>query len=137
MLRRLGLLPRSEAEDAELAQALWDFLQASRAPFEQMFFDWFCGAHSTARAARSPSAEFYDGPIFDAFRTLLQPYEPAHPARLGHAYFAGSEPCTMLIDEVERIWAPVAESDDWSAFHAKLDAIATLADAYETTPDLP
>ena len=36
----------------------------------------------------------------------------------------------MLIDEVEAIWAPIAEADDWSAFVAKLDAIALMAEAY-------
>ena len=25
----------------------------------------------------------------------------------------------MLIDEVERIWAPIADADDWSAFSTK------------------
>ena len=36
----------------------------------------------------------------------------------------------MLIDEVEAIWAPIAEADDWSALAAKLDAIALMAEAY-------
>jgi hypothetical protein len=39
----------------------------------------------------------------------------------------------MLIDEVEAIWAPIAASDDWSAFHAKLAGIAQMADAYRAT----
>ena len=29
-----------------------------------------------------------------------------------------------LIEEVEALWAPIAESDDWAPFHAKLAAIA-------------
>ena len=43
----------------------------------------------------------------------------------------------MLLDEIEAIWAPIAEADDWSAFHAKLGSIATMADAYGTTPAAP
>ena len=35
----------------------------------------------------------------------------------------------MLIDEVEALWAPIADADDWSAFHARLDDIAVMADA--------
>ncbi len=38
----------------------------------------------------------------------------------------------MLIDEVEAIWAPIAEHDDWSLFTAKLAAIEAMADAYGT-----
>jgi hypothetical protein len=40
----------------------------------------------------------------------------------------------MLIDEVESLWDPIAERDDWSALHAKLDAIARMAEAYGTAP---
>ena len=38
----------------------------------------------------------------------------------------------MLIDEVEEIWAPIAEADDWSAFANKLAAIREMAEAYAT-----
>ena len=38
----------------------------------------------------------------------------------------------MLVEEVEAIWAPIAERDDWSLFHAKLEAIEAMADAYGT-----
>jgi serine/tyrosine/threonine adenylyltransferase len=38
----------------------------------------------------------------------------------------------MLIDEVEALWAPIAGNDDWSAFAAKLAAIAEMAEAYGT-----
>ena len=36
----------------------------------------------------------------------------------------------MLIDEVEAIWAPIAEHDDWSAFDAKLARIETARRAW-------
>jgi hypothetical protein len=51
--------------------------------------------------------------------------------KVDHPYFAG-KPCTMLINEVEAIWAPIAAGDDWSAFAAKLDQIHVMADAYAT-----
>ena len=51
-------------------------------------------------------------------------------AKIDHSYFHRTTPCTMLIDEVEAIWKPIAENDDWSAFHAKLDAIAEMGDAF-------
>ena len=133
VLRRLGLAPQGEA-DGPLAQSLWDFLGASQAPFEQVFFDWFGGRTSAERAARSPVASYYAGPLFEAFKTALNGYAARDPGRLAHAYFAQSQPCTMLIDEVERIWAPIAEADDWSLFHTKLAQIASMADAYGTTP---
>ena len=133
VLRRLGLAARGDT-DAPLAQALWDFLGVSQAPFEQVFFDWYGGGASAHRAARSPAAAFYTGAAFDAFRAAMDRYDASEPVRLAHPYFAGAQPCTMLIDEVERIWAPIAGADDWSVFQAKLAQIGVMADAYGTLP---
>jgi hypothetical protein len=41
----------------------------------------------------------------------------------------------MLIDEVEAIWKPIADSDDWSVFHAKLEAIDQMREAYGLNAD--
>jgi len=35
----------------------------------------------------------------------------------------------MLIDEVVAIWAPIAEADDWSRFHAKIAAVRRMGEA--------
>ena len=45
-----------------------------------------------------------------------------------HPYWSG-EPCSMLIDEVEAIWAPIAATDDWSALHAKVATVRAMGDA--------
>jgi uncharacterized protein YdiU (UPF0061 family) len=132
VVRRLGLAPRGDGPDAALAQALWDFLRETQAPFEQAFFDWFGGAASARRAEAGPARAHYAGERFAAFRTALDAYAPADPTRPAHPYFAAPSPCTALIEEVERLWAPIAAADDWSAFHAKLAQIDTMAEAYGT-----
>ena len=38
----------------------------------------------------------------------------------------------MLIDEVEAIWDPIAATDDWTSFYAKLADIRAMAEAYST-----
>jgi hypothetical protein len=38
-------------------------------------------------------------------------------------------PCSLLIDEVESIWAPIADADDWSGLTAKVAAIRAMGDA--------
>jgi hypothetical protein len=35
----------------------------------------------------------------------------------------------MLIDEVEAIWASIADSDDWSRLHDKVAAIRRMGEA--------
>ncbi|WP_298966769.1 protein adenylyltransferase SelO [uncultured Methylobacterium sp.] len=135
ILRRLGLAPTGdEGEMHALAGAFWAFLTRSRAPFEQVFFDWYGGRASEARAARSPIAEHYAGEDFARVHAALVPFAPVPGARLDHPYFARERPCTMLIDEVEALWAPIAAADDWSALRAKLAAIAEMAEAYGTAP---
>jgi serine/tyrosine/threonine adenylyltransferase len=56
-------------------------------------------------------------------------YRPAGTARLDHPYFERDAPCTLLIDEVESIWAPIAERDDWSVLEKKVDDIRLMGDA--------
>jgi uncharacterized protein YdiU (UPF0061 family) len=130
LLRRLALAPAGEEADARLANAFVDFLLATRAPFEQTFFDWRGGLASEARAAASPSAAHYAGEAFAPLRAALAEHDATPAARLDHPYFRRAAPCAMLIDEVEAIWAPIAAEDDWSALRRKLDLIAEMRDAY-------
>uniref|UniRef100_UPI0035CBCBA9 protein adenylyltransferase SelO family protein n=1 Tax=uncultured Methylobacterium sp. TaxID=157278 RepID=UPI0035CBCBA9 len=134
LFARLGLAPAGPAETDRLVAAFWRFLAESRAPFEQVFFDWYGGVAGAARAAAGPAAALYAGPSFAPVRDALEALAPAPSARLDHPYFAGDRPCTLLVDEVEALWAPIAQADDWSAFSEKLAAIDRMAEAYGTAP---
>ena len=130
LLARLGLISEGIDRDARLAKAFVDFAIGSRAPFEQTLFDWRGGLASETRAKRSPSAALYEAEHFAPLREALAGYRPSATARLDHPYFAASEPCAMLIDEVEAIWSAIAERDDWNPFQAKLARIAEMRAAY-------
>jgi uncharacterized protein YdiU (UPF0061 family) len=130
MIKRLGVQPRNPEHDNELVRALWIFLSDTKAPFEQTFFDWFGGMASAERAANSPSKDHYASPAFTAVRDALKDYAPRNGIDLNHAYFSKPAACAMLIEDVEAIWKPIAESDDWSVFHAKLKAIDDMREAY-------
>jgi uncharacterized protein YdiU (UPF0061 family) len=130
LLRRLGLKTVDQKSDAQLAKVVLEFLGKTKAPYERFFFDWRGGAASLARAAASPSADHYATAEFAAVLQAFGEHETAEDANLDHAYFQRLEPCGMLIDEVEAIWAPIAASDDWSIFHAKLAAIDQMREAY-------
>ena len=130
LLRRLGLRSLDRAADGRLAKEVLEFLGKSKAPFERFFFDWRGGHASAARAEASPSASFYASDAFAPLRAALLEHETSAAANLDHAYFRRSAPCGMLIDEVEAIWAPIAATDDWTAFEAKLASIDEMRDAY-------
>ncbi|HTN63877.1 MAG TPA: protein adenylyltransferase SelO family protein, partial [Devosia sp.] len=134
ILVRLGLKPQGEAVDGAFVTALFGFLAASQTPYEQFFFDWRGGSLSVERAAKSPSASFYATEAFVPIADALQSYTSSDNANLEHSYFARSTPRTMLIEQVEAIWAPIAAADDWSLFHTTLAEIAQMRDAYGISP---
>lgn len=61
---------------------------------------------------------------------MLERHDPRESRRLEHAYFQRSKPSTLLIDELEAIWAAIAERDDWSVFAAKIEEIREIGAAY-------
>ena len=50
------------------------------------------------------------------------------------AFWAEPDPQAMLIDEVEAIWAAIAERDDWAPLQAKLAAVERLGRALGEPP---
>lgn len=134
ILRRLGLVPRDIEADGAFVTDLFGFLAATKAPYEQFFFDWRGGGLSAERAAASPSAQFYASEAFRPVANGLEQYGPADDLSLDHPYFARQRPRTMLIEEMEAIWAPIAERDDWDLFQTTLAEIAEMRQAYGITP---
>ena len=123
MLARLGVQPRATEADAALVQAMFmAFAEGGeRLRWEPFFFDWFCG--DEARALAGGRGDLYAQEGFAEFRGLLAEFAPERPERLADPYFSRSEPEELLIDEIETLWAKIAEADDWSPLHAKLAAI--------------
>ena len=54
--------------------------------------------------------------------------------RLGQGYFKKPEPEELLIDEIEAIWARIADADDWTAFNEKRARIETARMAWGFSP---
>ncbi len=115
ILWRLGRGPVDPATDRATARAVEAALRETQHPLDRFFFD--------ACSADLP-AEY--GPEWDGLRSALA----AHPVRGNRSapYWQGA-PCSMLIDEVEAIWAPIAASDDWSLLDAKVTAIRAMGTA--------
>ena len=132
---KLGLETGTLDEDLALLQQLFSWMTATRVPWEQLFFDWFCGTASEQRASESPVAHLYADDAFTPIRESLMSRPAVADVRLLHPYFSQRSPETLLIDEIEHLWASIAEDDDWSLFHAKLDSIAQRRKALLAEPD--
>ena len=131
-LRRLGVQSLGEAADQRLLDATLALARegGEALRWEPLFFDWFGGFASSARALGGARGKLYQGEAFDAFRFALFEHAPDRPERLESAIFARSEPEEMLIDEVEAIWAAIDTGDDWAPFEAKISRFRAAGQAY-------
>lgn len=117
-LWRLGVVPIGSAKDLALVQAIENALMQSGIGIDQFFFDWAGGQ------ARQGS---YADTVFGFLREALGGY--ASRIDLGDPYWSRANPCTMLIEDVESIWKPIAEQDDWTVLNAKITLIRQMGSA--------
>ncbi len=116
ILWRLGIVPRGPEHDAPLVGAIERALVETGTPIDLFFFDGFGGA-----LPDSYGEEFAD------LRAQLASYQPRKPR--DHSYWSGEAPCSMLIGEVEEIWARIEQGDDWAPLNAKVAAIRQMGEA--------
>ncbi|PKP81175.1 MAG: YdiU family protein [Alphaproteobacteria bacterium HGW-Alphaproteobacteria-18] len=117
----LGLKPSGDtATDIPFLQTLYSWMTESGANWPQTFFDWFGGPASVARAAASPQSDLYADAAFAPVRAALMDRDPERPERLANSYFLEPAPVSLVVEEVEALWSPIAEADDWSLFDAKI-----------------
>ena len=127
LCRRLGIDP--DWKDAPMmAEALFKAMRESACGFELVFFDWFGG--EAAHTQKGKRKALYESLTWQHASDLLVNAPMAKGVDPDHAYFQDDDPQTMLIDEVEAIWAPIAERDDWSVLSAKINQIHRMASGY-------
>ncbi len=131
-IARLGLAVTDTARATErVVKPFYQALHDTKVPFEQAIFDWF-GGGVRERLEASPSAEAYRGEPWSTVASALSELTPHHLAakRLTDPYFSQTRPETMLYDEVEAIWQPIAARDDWSIFAQKIASLHRVGAAY-------
>ncbi|KPL68136.1 selenoprotein O [Erythrobacter sp. SG61-1L] len=111
---RLGVEPRGVEEDGRLIATAEQAMRDQAIGPDTFFF-----THRGGRNAAGPLAE------------ALAAYAPVPST---HEYWEGEAPQSMLIDEVEAIWAPIAEHDDWALLQAKLVALRRMGEAHGDAP---
>ncbi len=130
-LDRLGLKPQSDKKNQAFLRTILLALKETRVSYEGFFFDWFCA--DEGRALTRSRLGHYQSASFATFRSELKTFEPLRPERLSHPYFEKENPQTLLIEDVESLWAPIAETDDWRPFEAMLVSLHDAGQAYGLT----
>ena len=116
VLWRLGVEPQGAEADMALLGAVGQALQASGEAPDRWFF-----RHRGGRGA--------DGPLAEALAGTT-----AIPGALDHNLWAEAAPPSLVIEEVERVWAAIAEVDDWGPLERLVEQIRQLGQALGPAP---
>ena len=114
---RLGVESQGTAADLALVAAAERHMAAAGLAPDALFF-----RHRAGRAAPD-----------DDFGALLRTYAPAAPT--DDPLWQEPAPPTNHIDEVERIWAAIAEGDDWQPLTGHVATIRRLGSALGPAPE--
>ncbi|MGB2061583.1 MAG: protein adenylyltransferase SelO family protein [Candidatus Puniceispirillales bacterium] len=134
--RRLGI-DASWDKAGELVAEFMKALKTSQLGFDEACFDWYGGESAYPRAKASIRASMYQARDFAMATDLLSHAPPHVEAQPDHIYFQKDDPMHLRIDQVESIWEPIAQADDWSRLHDALAQIHTMSDAYGLRQQAP
>ena len=116
VLWRLGVQSQGGPADQALLNAIGAHLRETGASPDAFYF-----AHHHLRALP-------EGPL----GTVLGGYRAVDDA--DHPLWLAPAPATLVIEEVERIWAAIDTADDWQPLHDHVAAIRQLGDALGPPP---
>jgi uncharacterized protein YdiU (UPF0061 family) len=119
---RLGLLPGDPAAARPLMHRFWGAMQETAPPVQQVFHDLLGAVPERLRA--SPLRPLFETAVWAGVIEDLRGLDPAPglAAALAHPA-AADRPETMVIGEVEAIWAAIDREDDWEPLAAKVAAV--------------
>lgn len=135
LLKRLNLKnplqdPKGAADlNQNLLSSLFQFLEKERGLFEQSLFDLHSGPIAE-RLESSPQKNLYIKDSFEPLKEILKCFEIASEEKRHHPYFFKPKACSLIIDELEELWKPIAEKDDWLPFERKLAEIRSFRGVY-------
>ncbi len=137
LLRRLNLSRRmndGSLASTQLVSRFFAALESSgqRAGFEQCFFDFHSlPTQKKPRYLNSPQAAVYQSRDWQEFIDLGLKFSTDDEMLANHSYFRAAKPCTLLIDEIESLWSPIAAQDNWQDFEKKLAEIRSFRGIYK------
>lgn len=136
---RLGAAPKGQEADMQLVQVAEQFLLTEILTIDAFFFASrkYLIARSQGKTAIFGGASGTLPPLvaehqkkLDDYLAILDGYALQKPS--DHAYWQGETPQSMDIEEVEELWAAIADRDDWQPLDAKIAAIRSMGNAHRT-----
>lgn len=109
---RLGLAPIDGEAGSQFAANFFKLAKSEATPFDHIFHYGY-GGYGFGRTSHKGLSE--------SWQALLSGHAPRQDSL--QSYFEGDVSASLVIDEVERIWAEIDTHDDWTELHKKLDQI--------------
>lgn len=128
-LDRLNLKCGDSNLVGETISLLFKLMDENKLYFEQTFFDFY--GFEKNRIQKSIQSKSYHGETFEKLMSNFEKMEIKDPVKNNHAYFKNEKPCSLLIEEIESIWAHIADKDDWSLFENKIKNIREFRSLYK------
>lgn len=116
---RLGVEPQGLEADTRLVSACENWMREHRAQPDAFFFTH----RQSPGGAPTPK-----GTVGDLIADYPKVGEP-------HDYWSDPAPQSLLLDEVEAIWAAIDADDDWAPLHAKVAALHRMGAAHGRAPN--
>ena len=114
---RLGVEARGVEEDAKLVSLYEKAMREGGQGPDAFFF-----THRSGRNLDKAPSQLAD---------LLSQYTPTDSC---DEYWSDDKPQSMLIEEVEAIWAAIDETDDWNPLKTKITALRRMGKAHGPPP---
>lgn len=123
---RLNLQASSDQQkNSELLSSYFSMQENCGQSFAQIFHDCHSG-HEGQLWHQSPIAKFYESDKAKIFLNQLQNFKTDDFNRLKARAKVDPVANSLLIDEIEKIWKPISEKDDWDLFHKKIASFKNL-----------
>jgi uncharacterized protein YdiU (UPF0061 family) len=122
---RLGVAQQSEETDRALVLAAERYMRTTGGTIDGFFVDW-AGGHIPPETPDQAALE-NAGPARAALIAALSGRAPTR-----QKWWIDAPAQSLLIEEVEAIWAPIAAQDDWAPLYAKIAAIRAMGAALST-----
>ena len=103
---------------SQFAANFFKLAKSEATPFDHIFHYGY-GGSGFGGASRKVLSE--------SWQALLSGHAPRQDHL--HSYFDAGVSASLVIDEVERIWAEIDTHDDWTELHKKLDHIRAYGTA--------
>lgn len=126
-MHKLNLRSKGQTDDVGLLRTFFHFMETHPVGFERTFFDFFRRTDGLEAWRLSPQNSLYvETPEGQALTALISSFEIDSSARGSHPALTRKDPVTLLIDEIESLWKPIDQKDDWGPYNKKLEEIRSL-----------